>query len=587
LSYSVESTYPLFHPSENSSTVGTGTDISSVFTELIDSGPSYPSIACQYDTTLGVGVDTINHTVSYPYRTPVERGSTWDIGAYEYTGESRTWYVDNSATGANSGNSWSDAWKSFVDIDWSKIAPGDQIAISGGASSKTYNEQLKIGASGEPGKPITIVPGNEPGHAGTVVISYDNGHSPTNNGHGINISTKSYVSVIGAVDGSQPRIRVTGCSDAGVYLYGLCHHIQIFGLEIDNNGDGYRDGQSDESITPFMDDGIYTNFSSKTDKTPVVEIAHCKIHDNYQDQITLAAGRGKKEFGRFLVHHNEIYNINDDGIETGDLQGIDIYNNVFHTLVTNGGNGHPDGIQTAGGYQRIWNNTFYDFYNPDKVSNAYILCSFRNSVGQPESHIMVYNNLIYHNNPVQEGNYIRGIEFTKGNGNVSGISDVYIANNTIIGTPFHGLSVVVGDSIPGENVSNINVYNNLIVNCQRLKNTEPALTINSKNCSTGSIESNAHIKFDYNIIYAGEEGSCIVTEEKEKKIYYKTNEDWVNATGCNKNVSGNPDPLLTHDYRLGEGSPAIDIGIKLTQLFDYDIVGNPRSSKWDIGAYEK
>jgi hypothetical protein len=560
----------------------TDQDCSEVSPDNVGAHPKTPIAGTLYKCT--APNTWVEYYTPYTYPHPLRTsGPLADSGAKN---EDRTWYVDNAAAGKNDGTSWSDAWKSFVDINWGKIAPGDQIAISGGTNSKTYYEQLKVGASGEEDKPITIVPGEDKGHNGTVIISYDNGHNPENNGHGINISGKNHISVIGAAKGEEPRIRITGCSDAGVYLNGLSHHIQIFGLEIDNNGDGYANGKPDELVTPYMDDGIYTNFSSKVNESPVVEIAFCKIHDNYQDQITLAAGRGKKEYGRFLIHDNEIYNINDDGVETGDSQGVDIYNNIFHTLVTNGGDGHPDGIQTAGGYQRIWNNTLYDFYNPDKVSNAYILCSFRNSVGEPESHILVYNNLIYHDAPPQERNYIRGIEFTKGNGNVSGISDVYIANNTIIGTPFHGLSVVTGDNIPGENVSNINIYNNLIINCHRLKSTGPALMINSKNCTIGSIDSDAHIKFDNNIIFAGEHGTCIVTEEKEKKIYYMTNEEWTAATGCNKNIIGNPDPLLTSDYRLKVGSPAIGKGIDLSHIFDYDITGAPRGNEWDIGAYE-
>jgi hypothetical protein len=84
LGYTSESTYPLFPPSESSLTVGTGTDISSIFNELIDSDPSYPSVACLYDATLGVSINETDHTVSYPNRTPVKRGSAWDIGAYEY-----------------------------------------------------------------------------------------------------------------------------------------------------------------------------------------------------------------------------------------------------------------------------------------------------------------------------------------------------------------------------------------------------------------------------------------------------------------------------------------------------------------------
>lgn len=58
------------------------------------------------------------------------------------------YYVDNAASGANNGTSWTNAWESFADINWAGISGGDNIYISGGSSSKTYNEQLSITQGG-------------------------------------------------------------------------------------------------------------------------------------------------------------------------------------------------------------------------------------------------------------------------------------------------------------------------------------------------------------------------------------------------------------------------------------------------------
>jgi len=82
--YTSGSTYPFAPQAVDALTVGNGTNVSSICSSLIDSDPSYPSIACQYDSPLGVSINKTDHTVSYPNRTPILRGQTWDIGAYEY-----------------------------------------------------------------------------------------------------------------------------------------------------------------------------------------------------------------------------------------------------------------------------------------------------------------------------------------------------------------------------------------------------------------------------------------------------------------------------------------------------------------------
>lgn len=79
------------------------------------------------------------------------------------------WYVDNAANGSNNGTSWANAWESFSAINWSSVASGDVIYLSGGTTSKTYSGQLTISKAG-----VTIDKGaNSPspsGHSGTVRI---------------------------------------------------------------------------------------------------------------------------------------------------------------------------------------------------------------------------------------------------------------------------------------------------------------------------------------------------------------------------------------------------------------------------------
>jgi hypothetical protein len=70
-----------FAPSNGSSpTVGLGANLSSLIATI---GPAFG-----FDTTLGVGYDTVNHKVTIPARSPVARPSSgaWSAGAYQVSG---------------------------------------------------------------------------------------------------------------------------------------------------------------------------------------------------------------------------------------------------------------------------------------------------------------------------------------------------------------------------------------------------------------------------------------------------------------------------------------------------------------------
>jgi len=106
--------------------------------------------------------------------------------------ESSSHYVDKDANGHNDGTSWLDAWKSFGDINWGAISPGDTIYISGGSSSKTYYEILDVGASGTEGNPVVITGGKDSGHAGEVILDGQESLS-----YGVRVRSRQYVVVRG------------------------------------------------------------------------------------------------------------------------------------------------------------------------------------------------------------------------------------------------------------------------------------------------------------------------------------------------------------------------------------------------------
>jgi len=80
------------------------------------------------------------------------------------------WYVDNTATGANSGKSWADAWNNPTNITWPGVQPGDTVYVSGGTTNQIYKDWLIIPKDGTPGNYITVRIGQDAGHNGVAIF---------------------------------------------------------------------------------------------------------------------------------------------------------------------------------------------------------------------------------------------------------------------------------------------------------------------------------------------------------------------------------------------------------------------------------
>lgn len=469
--------------------------------------------------------------------------------------QAATWYVDNAAKGKNNGTSWTDAWTSFSNIIWGTtgVKAGDRIYISGGSTLKTYREGFTLRASGSEGYPITITIGRDIGHNGQVIIS-------NSSGPGITMSGQSYINVIGSYDYKQ-RIRITNCYAQGVLIGGKAHHNILKYLEIDNNGHSGGVNQ----------DGITTSFSAMSEY-PLLEVAYCKVHNNWQDQMHIVGDRGPSVYGRVLIHHNEIYELQDDGIESG-IRGMDIYDNVMHTLLSGKGKGHPDGIVTMAGYARVTGNIVYDLQGYDiNYTNAYIYPNVYYGTAISECCIRVLNNVVYQDLPGRSGDYGRGIEFSV-QGAVTSVSDVLIANNTVVGMPAWGIT-----SFPNAaSIKGWKMLNNVVHNCFKNGGGQ-ALNIGKGSYTVGSYNSGADMIIDYNNISAGSKGSTLVGF---KGTIYKY-DAWKSASNAQANILGNNDPLLDSSLNSTANSPK---GVSLTNYFTRDKNGLSRTS-WNMGAFE-
>jgi hypothetical protein len=254
------------------------------------------------------------------------------------------YYVDNEAMGSNNGSSWTNAWNSFASINWATVAGGTNrtVYISGGTTSKTYAEGLRITSSGTSGNPIIVAVGQASPHNGIVIIdpNFSSGVLA-----GVWINGVSYVTVSGQIgSGTGQNIKVQKCRTYALYVSDSTDHMDLGYIEFTNNG------ATSNSVTLRLNAAANARLG---------DIHHCKIHDNHvQNGFFTESGTKNTGYDSFKFYNNEGYNFQSKFIQ-GYISGTSFYNNTIHDRWT-ALHDYSDIFYWQGRYAKIYNNTIYN-----------------------------------------------------------------------------------------------------------------------------------------------------------------------------------------------------------------------------------
>lgn len=438
------------------------------------------------------------------------------------------WYLDNAATGANTGTSWANAWSSPASVVWggSGVRAGDTLYISGGTSSKTYIGKLSVGASGSgPSARITVRIGQDAGHNGLAIFT-----------GGIGANSTSYVTVDGEVAGAR-RLRAVGGATAESANHFVFRYLEAetaaIGIAARYGVGGVIDSCYVRDVTEEVGIGLAARNTGVAayDQTLITNTIICL------NRLGTGSGNGP------------------DGIQ--GCRGLTVDRCTFSNVVgTVTGAQHQDYIQMQANYIKVRNSRF--------IGSADSCIDYDTFNGQPENH-QIYNNTFI----LIRGSGIR--YYNSGGEPFTSVNNVLIANNTIVDhTSGHQWGISF-QFFTGANpsVSNTRIQNNLFYN-----HTTQPIHIEASTAATA-----ADWNVDYNLANGG------VTTLLVGGVNYTQAHPFTSAPAFAQYTAGSEGSYL----RLAAGDVAAkDKGVNLAADFltDAESYARGQGAGWDIGAYE-
>jgi hypothetical protein len=311
-----------------------------------------------------------------------------------------TWYVNKSATGANTGADWNNAWTALQSVNWANIQPGDAIYVAGGH----YTGELTIAKSGTSSAPIrffraTKADPNASGAPGWQ-DSYDSAviqDNPGTGNDGIYFpgGVGNWIVIDGIVDrGWQIQFATTGTAGSGVEIDQAAVSNVIF-RHIYVNQPQWVNQTSDMrgfDLTPTS--GLMQN----------ITLQHCEVNRMSEGLTITLANNALVEYCSF---HDQ-----------GNLNQATVHPNVIYAGAVN---------NSTFRYNKLYNITVEGlFFNDPNTSNN-----------------LVYGNLFYQGDiGAQSG--ARALEWKQ-----AGNSGYKVYNNTFVGLPIGIQGNVSGATFSG------------------------------------------------------------------------------------------------------------------------------------------
>lgn len=461
-----------------------------------------------------------------------------------------SWYLDNAATGSNSGLSWANAWTNFNAVVWGSVSDNDTLFISGGSTTKTYH--VTNAYHFELLKPITLRIGQDSGHNGTAIMD---GLYSTGVGSVLKFYGLTGVVIDGEYNGSRHMVW------------------QNMDTNVDSEASIVEAALSSDFTIRYVDFLRSPNGIGATAGLRGV-IEHCRIMGIQDDFGIRFNGRNSttNAYDQTFVQNCEIQlnsAMSGDGSGPDGIQGcwgLTVRSNLIYNalgVVATLPN-HCDFVQGQAAYVKIYAN---DLLN---ISDSAIDFDGSGVLGN----IYIYNNLV---RMTYTAGIPSGIRLYSGGAAITLFTNIFILNNTFVDTSMAsvgGYPIGIGYGSSGNPaVANVKIQNNIFYNCGKAG----ARAVMNIPASSGATAADWGI--DYNLVNAGAGGETLLTVDGSSYTQDNPRTGAPVFESYSQGSAGNDLHLDTSD------TVATGQGVDLSAFITTDKDGVTRAAPWDIGAY--